>query len=141
LGDARCGVDLTSSAYRASATLAEVDVLGRLKVTGLTSFADRWFERGWLTVQDGASADLSVMVKSDTLTPTGRVIELWHGTGAELAVGDSFLLQAGCDRRAATCQTKFSNFLNFRGFPHIPGEDWLASYPVSTSLNDGGSLA
>ncbi|MFT6426340.1 MAG: hypothetical protein ACJAYH_002126 [Celeribacter sp.] len=35
---------------------------------------------------------------------------------------------------------KFDNFLNFQGFPHIPGEDWLTSYPQSSDLNEGGSL-
>ena len=42
---------------------------------------------------------------------------------------------AGCDKTAATCRTKFANFLNFRGFPHIPGEDWLTSYPVPDRPN------
>ena len=56
------------------------------------------------------------------------------------SVGDMILLQAGCDKLSATCQTKFGNFLNFRGFPHIPGEDWLMSYPISSQNNDGGSL-
>jgi uncharacterized phage protein (TIGR02218 family) len=49
-------------------------------------------------------------------------------------------LEAGCDKRAETCRLKFDNFLNFRGFPHIPGEDWLSSYPVSAGNNDGGGL-
>ena len=141
LGDARCGIDLSDPAFTATTTIAGFDVLGRLQFTGLTGFADRWFERGSLQVLTGASVGLSVMIKADALTDTGRVLDLWHGTGAELAVGDTVRLQAGCDRRAGTCQDKFNNFINFRGFPHIPGEDWLTSYPVSTGLNDGGSLA
>lgn len=140
LGDARCGIDLTAAAFRTTAAIAEIDVLGRLRIEGQTGFADRWFERGRMEVLSGASAGMTVMVKADRLTASGRVLDLWHGTGAALAVGDSIRLQAGCDRRAATCRDKFANFLNFRGFPHIPGEDWLTSYPASTSLNDGGSL-
>jgi len=140
LGDARCGVDLGLAAYRASAAIAEIDVLGRVRIEGLTGFADQWFERGRLEVLSGASAGLSVMVKADRLTDTGRVLDLWHGTGAALVAGDTIRLIAGCDRRATTCQTKFANFLNFRGFPHVPGEDWLTSYPVSGGVHDGGSL-
>jgi uncharacterized phage protein (TIGR02218 family) len=140
LGDARCGVNLGLPAYRASAPIAEIDVLGRIRIEGLTGFADQWFERGQIEVLSGASAGMSVMVKADRLTATGRVVDLWHGTGAVLAEGDSIRLIAGCDRRAATCRTKFANFLNFRGFPHVPGEDWLTSYPVSGTVNDGGSL-
>jgi hypothetical protein len=35
---------------------------------------------------------------------------------------------------------KFNNILNFQGFPHIPGEDWLMAYPSSAREMDGGSL-
>ena len=36
------------------------------------------------------------------------------------AVGDGFKLYAGCDHTSATCQAKFSNLANFRGYPSIP---------------------
>jgi uncharacterized phage protein (TIGR02218 family) len=55
-------------------------------------------------------------------------------------VGDSVRLEAGCDKRGETCRLKFDNFLNFRGFPDIPGDEWLTSYPISSQANDGGSL-
>jgi hypothetical protein len=29
-----------------------------------------------------------------------------------------------------TCQARFGNILNFRGEPHIPGNDKVFSYPV-----------
>ena len=37
------------------------------------------------------------------------------------AVGDVLRIQPGCDKRKATCQTVFGNYLNFRGEPFIPG--------------------
>lgn len=140
LGDARCGIPLASAAYRMTAEIAEIDVLGRLRIESGTGFADRWFERGHIEVLSGPSVGATVMIKGDRVTATGRVLDLWHGTGAVLVAGDSLRITAGCDRRAATCREKFSNFLNFRGFPHIPGEDWLSAYPTSGSLNDGGSM-
>ena len=33
----------------------------------------------------------------------------------------------------------FTIFVNFRGFPDIPGEDWLASTPLREATNTGGS--
>ena len=84
---------------------------------------------------------LSGFVKSDRLTADGaRRVELWQRLGAELAPGDLVRLEAVCDKRGVTCQQKFNNFVNFRGFPHVPGEDWLTSYPTSQGVNDGGSL-
>lgn len=140
LGDARCKIDLDLPAYSAAATVSDVDVLGRVRVSGAAGFADRWFERGQFEIVSGAAAGECLMIKGDRPVATGRIIELWHAPSLSLTAGDSVRLRAGCDRKAATCMEKFQNFLNFRGFPHIPGEDWLASYPVSSSVNDGGSL-
>ena len=65
---------------------------------------------------------------------------LMQAIGAPVAAGDLVRLEAGCDKRAVTCRDKFSNFMNFRGFPHVSGEDWLVSYPVQGGAHDGGSL-
>ena len=43
--------------------------------------------------------------------------------------GDALALTAGCDRRFATCRDRFGNAANFRGFPHIPGNDFVLRYP------------
>ena len=44
-----------------------------------------------------------------------------------------------CDKRYSTCQTQFSNGVNFQGFPHIPGDDFLTLYPGEGARHDGGS--
>jgi uncharacterized phage protein (TIGR02218 family) len=81
------------------------------------------------------------MVKNDRVTSaTHRTVELWQALGIAPAPGDMVRIEAGCDKREDTCRLKFANFVNFQGFPHIPGEDWLMSYPVKAGLNDGGSL-
>jgi uncharacterized phage protein (TIGR02218 family) len=79
-------------------------------------------------------------VKADRVTPEGREIELWEEVRAEVRAGDRVRVVAGCDKRAETCRAKFGNFMNFRGFPHIPGEDWQMAYPTRQDRNDGGSL-
>lgn len=43
--------------------------------------------------------------------------------------GDRFVLHPGCDKRRATCKTKFGNILNFRGEPDVPGQDSYYSGP------------
>ena len=42
-----------------------------------------------------------------------------------IAGSDSFTIRAGCDKRIATCGTKFANVANFRGLP--------SSMPISGS--------
>jgi uncharacterized phage protein (TIGR02218 family) len=45
----------------------------------------------------------------------------------------------GCDKRSSTCSDRFGNLLNFRGFPTIPGEDFLTIYPAKGERHDGKS--
>jgi uncharacterized phage protein (TIGR02218 family) len=58
-----------------------------------------------------------------------------------IALGDTFAVTAGCDKRFPTCRDRFNNTVNFRGFPHIPGNDFVVSYPNAGEPGlDGGSL-
>jgi uncharacterized phage protein (TIGR02218 family) len=139
LGDAACRFDLSQPGYAAERAVGMVDGGRVLSFPDLSGFDDRWFERGRLVVLTGSAAGVVGVVKNDRLGPAGRVVELWQGIGG-LAGGDMVRIEAGCDKRADTCRLKFGNFLNFRGFPHVPGEDWLTSYPVEAGRNDGGSL-
>ena len=140
LGDRHCRVDTRAPGYVAEPYVTAITDRRVLSFAGLTSLADRWFEQGRLTVLSGAGAGLIGVVKNDRILSGTRVVELWEELGADVRPGDLVRLEAGCDRTAATCRTKFANFANFRGFPHIPGEDWLTAYPVSSGPNDGGSL-
>lgn len=140
LGDARCGFDFALPGYVAERALESVEDGKRFRFADFTGFDDRWFERGRLVVLSGAAVGLSGVVKNDRLSDAGRLVELWEAIRAPLAEGDLLRIEAGCDKRAETCRLKFDNFLNFRGFPDIPGEDWLMSYPESSGVNDGGGL-
>ena len=46
---------------------------------------------------------------------------------------------ADCDKRFATCAERFGNSLNFRGFPAIPGNDFLSRWPADGERHDGTS--
>lgn len=46
----------------------------------------------------------------------------------------------GCDRQLGTCRGRFGNVANFRGFPHIPGNDFLLRYPRADDALQGGAL-
>lgn len=141
LGDERCRVDLTLPGYAEERVVEGVEAGVVFRFADFLGFEDRWFERGRLVVLSGAAAGLVEVVKNDRLTGRGRVVELWQGLRAPIAPGDRIRLEAGCDRRAETCRLKFANFANFRGFPHVPGDDWLAAVPRAGDVNDGGSRA
>lgn len=46
---------------------------------------------------------------------------------------------ARCDKRWETCVGTFANGVNFRGFPDIPGDDFIAAHPVDGGRHDGRS--
>lgn len=141
LGDGRCGFDRLQPGYFEERPVEVVEEGRVFRFADFAGYEERWFERGRFRVLTGAAAGLAGAIKNDRLRGvTGRVVELWQSLGTVPAAGDVVRILAGCDRRAATCRLKFNNFLNFRGFPHIPGEDWVMSYPTSDGLNDGGSL-
>lgn len=140
LGDAACGVDLTNPAHAAEAVVIASKGGEVVKLSGLAGYGADWFARGRLDVLNGAAGGLSAMIKSDILEGEERRITLWQALRAPLAIGDRVRVEAGCDKRAETCKSKFGNFTRFRGFPHIPGEDWLMAVPKSGGSNGGGSL-
>lgn len=140
LGDGRCGFDLNRTGFSVTTAILAIDAPGVYRIATQSGIADAWFQRGRARVQTGAAAGLIGLVKFDRQNGLSRRVELWVDFPDAPVVGDMIRLEAGCDKVSATCQTKFSNFANFRGFPHIPGEDWVTSYPVSGQANDGGSL-
>lgn len=44
-----------------------------------------------------------------------------------------------CDKRFETCRARFQNAANFRGFPDMPGDDFLFARPETEGRHDGGS--
>lgn len=67
------------------------------------------------------------------------MIELLDAPTIALALGAAFAIYAGCDKRFQTCRAKFANAANFRGFPHMPGNDAVQAGPVTGERLDGSS--
>jgi uncharacterized phage protein (TIGR02218 family) len=140
LGDSRCKIDLSNAAFHGSGTVTAVTAAAAFSASGLDGFDDGWFIAGKLTFAGGANDGLAVEVKRHV--KSGAVtFELWLQMPQPIAPGDSFTVTAGCDKHFPTCHDKFNNVVNFRGFPHIPGNDFVIRYPVpGTPGNDGSSL-
>lgn len=141
LGDARCAVDLSSSTYRGTGSVAALASTSSFYANGLDSYADTWFSAGKLTFTSGANNGLSVQAKTHRVAADGVLIALWQAMPQPIVAGDSFAVTAGCDKRFATCRDRFNNAVNFRGFPAIPGDDFVTSYAVQGGPGyDGLSL-
>jgi len=123
LGDGRCGINLSSSTYSAIATIVGVDNMRVLRVTGVGSFARGFFANGVAEFTSGTNNGRKWQIKFSRLRTGYQEIELWQPLAQPSAAGDLVRVKAGCDKQFATCKAKFNNVVNFRGFPHIPGND------------------
>jgi hypothetical protein len=97
-----------------------------------TGFLSEITQRG-----DQFEAEL-ISLKAELERPVGRLLS----RRCDAALGDARCGLAGvdgqsCDKRFETCRDVFSNVENYRGFPHLPGQDFVLSGPAAAG-NDGG---
>lgn len=126
LGDHRCKVDLAVWTRGGTVTSVSDRAVFFASVDGAAT-ADGWFNGGLLTWTSGENAGRAIEVKSWTASD-GR-LELFIAMGYAIAVGDTFAVYPGCDKRLDTCASRFNNVINFRGEPYVPGIDAMMDYP------------
>ena len=87
--------------------------------TGSLSQATGYFNLGSIEFTSGVNEGITSFIQTHTHgspTTISIVPPLPNVPGAT----DSYDIWPGCDKRAFTCQNKFSNLVNYRGMPFIP---------------------
>lgn len=138
LGDGRCRVDLGNDAWRSAGAVTAAMGVTTLTVSGLGGFVAGWFTDGRLLWTSGANLGSAIEIKQHRLVGGEVRLSLWQAMAEPIAPGDTFVVTAGCDKLFATCRDRFGNAANFRGFPHIPGNDFVVSYPIAGEPGNGG---
>jgi uncharacterized phage protein (TIGR02218 family) len=138
LGDKRCAVNLADPAFSHEEEVT-ASFRNEVVLVNANAFAAQWFVHGTVEVLTGAAKGLRSVVKTDVLADGVRRLSVWESLAVSVSAGDRVRVVAGCNRMVDTCRNKFDNLLNFRGFPHIPGDDWVTAYPVSSTQNTGES--
>lgn len=138
LGDERCKVNLASAEFHGTGAVTILQTARSFVVSSLEGHAAGWFSRGTLSFTSGANAGRAFEIKQHVAGATQVSIELWQEPVAAVQVGDTFVAVAGCDKHLATCAAKFSNTRNFRGFPHMPGNDFLSAVARAGRLPRAG---
>ncbi len=121
LGDKRCRVDMAGRTQMVSVQAAVDNV-----ITLAENMAAGLYNAGRLRWLDGPNAGLSLPVAGQL----GQNIYLAKRPHFTVMAGTRALLTEGCDGRFATCTDRFSNAANFRGEPHLPGNDLLTRYAL-----------
>lgn len=75
------------------------------------------FQQGSITFTSGVNAGVTANVN---VAAPGVSLTLGYPLQSVPAAGDSFTVYYGCDHTPGTCQSKFNNLSNFRGFPYVP---------------------
>lgn len=119
LGDPQCRVDMAGRRLRATVT----GLAGH--VVTLDRPVDERFRFGDLRFMAGAANG----ERRTILGVEGLKIHLRSAPAGEVALGTAVELVEGCDKLLATCSARFANAANFRGEPHLPGNDLLTRYP------------
>jgi uncharacterized phage protein (TIGR02218 family) len=141
LGDGRCRVDRDQPTFRTTGRVEAVPEPDTLRVALAAPYPNAWFTAGRLVWTGGAQAGHAADIRAHAADAAGIRLALWQAPARPVEPGDAFTLTAGCDKRFATCGTKFANSLNFQGFPHLPGNDFVVRpAPGSGPGLDGGSL-
>ncbi len=100
----------------------------------------------WVTVSTGNSTviDIAAVNAGQAAGTFFSSLSVPDGSYTQVRVtpSDTFTVSAGCDKHFATCQAKFANTVNFRGFPHMPGNDFVTAIArPGDPANDGDALA
>lgn len=122
LGDRRCRVDMAGRRVvtQVSAIIDATTISVAAQVREAGSY--RYGRLRWI---DGANSGLAAAILSDEAATIG----LREPPPFAIAIGDYLELIEGCDKAFETCRDRFDNMLNFRGEPHLAGNDLLTRYP------------
>jgi len=121
LGDRRCRVAMAGR--RQLARVVAIDDVA-VTVDVPEPVANGW-GGGRLRWLGGANSGIEEAVAMSS----GTVATLATLPRFAVAAGDRIELIEGCDKSLATCAGRFSNAVNFRGEPYLPGIDLLTRYP------------
>ena len=123
IGDPTVDNDVTwecQDAITKTFTVASVDggAPKRIFATSLTD-ADGHFDLGLVTWTVGNNEYFKMDVK--VYLNTNGQIELYEPMPFDIQIGDAGTISTGCDKQWTTCKNRYSNLVNFRGFPYLPG--------------------
>lgn len=115
------GCALLKAAYSVNSAVTTGATINSIRASvNLGSTTAGYYALGVVTFTSGANAGFSRTVKIHTKAGSISTFTLLSPLPAVPAQGDTFTIYPGCDKTKATCQAKFNNLANFRGYPYVP---------------------
>lgn len=117
-----CGVN--SAAFRVDGPADAISGL-TVSVSEASLLADGWFAGGFIEYDIA----LGIAERRFVTGHSGAVLTL-SAAPAGLVVGQSVRMFPGCDHALATCNSKFSNALNYGGMPYFTQKNPFGGEPI-----------
>jgi uncharacterized phage protein (TIGR02218 family) len=119
LFDARCG--LIKASFAESNVVQAGSTVNKL--LSLSAKGEGYYDNGQIAFTSGANAGLIKAIK--TYSSSGGPFFTFNSPLPFVPnAGDAFTAYPGCDKTQATCaSSKFSNLVNFEGFPYVPAPE------------------
>jgi uncharacterized phage protein (TIGR02218 family) len=107
------GCTLVKNAFGANGTVGAGSTASVINWSG----ASANFQQGSITFTSGVNVGVTANVNA---VAGGTSLTLGYPLQSVPSAGDTFTVYCGCDHTPGTCQSKFNNLANFRGFPYVP---------------------
>jgi len=107
------GCTLIKNAFGTNGTVGAGSTASVINWSG----ANTNFQQGSIAFTSGVNVGVTANVNA---VAAGSSLTLGYPLQSVPAPGDAFTVYYGCDHTPGTCQSKFSNLANFRGFPYVP---------------------
>ena len=107
------GCTLIKNAFGSNGTVGAGSTASLINWSG----ANANFQQGSITFTSGVNVGVTANVNA---VVAGTSLTLGYPLQSTPAAGDTFTVYYGCDHTPGTCQSKFGNLTNFRGFPYVP---------------------
>lgn len=125
LGDARCQATVPVETGTIASSADAHHVTPNAGLTGPAGY----YDDGVFTITSGPNSGLSFQIG----TWDGTVLSLKNPLLTLPIAGNTFSIKPGCSHDVDDCQNKFDNLVNHRGFPTMPTQDQILTYPDATS--------
>lgn len=129
LGDSGCKFDLNSPNAQRTSTVSHSPERNIIYTAQIEGLAAGWFNAGRLKLTSGDNQGIDRIIAHDKIEGNQRCFILTQDLPYDIKDDVTLHLTLGCDKTTQQCRDKFSNLLNYQGFPFIPGEDWMFAYP------------
>lgn len=130
LGDSRCQFNVEG--LRISSVVTDTVPKNVVRYQQRRMFLDaartepvETYRNGRLTWTSGANTGLLFEVKDIV----DGLVTLWATCPFEIAAGDTYTMVPGCGKTKDDCISRYNNYVNFGGFPDLPGDDAINQTP------------